>query len=275
MDIYAHDDFRKVLAELYEERKASVPGYSTRKFCQETGLTNPGYLGDVLKGRRKLSESAQEKMLAIFPLKPQEADFFRLLVKFAQCKRVSLKEEYWRQILSRRSRSNFARLNPGLTRYYQDYRYPLVRTALECCDFRGDYAALAQFVDPPMPVSAVQKCVRDLCEWGLVLQEPTGRYVVTETFVEPPTTMNAALRALQRTWVTQGGEAIARIPPAKRHISTILLSVSDEAQQKIRQRLEAFREDIFALLRDDKEPTRVMQLSMQYFPRTRLPGAKK
>jgi uncharacterized protein (TIGR02147 family) len=131
LDLYAHDDFRKVLAELYERRKDSIPGYSTRAFARDCGLANPGYLGDVVKGRRRLSEASLERMIPLFGLNPQEADFLRLLVRYGQGRRAAEREEAWRQIRSRRARSNFARLNPSLARYYQDYRYPLLRTAIE------------------------------------------------------------------------------------------------------------------------------------------------
>lgn len=275
MDIYGYDDFRRVLADLYERRKASLPGYSTRAFARECGLANPGHLGDVVKGRRRLSEAALEKMIPVFDLKAQEADFLRLLVRFGQARRDEVRDEAWKQILSRRARSNFARLNPSLARYYQDYRYPLVRSAVEACDFRGDYAKLSQFLDPPLPVAAVQKCVRDLCEWGLVRQERDGRYQVTDSFVEPPATLGGVLRALQKTWIAQGSEALQRIPPARRHVSTILLSVSASAQERIKHRLEAFREDVFSILREDSDPDRLMQLSLQYFPRSRAAEARK
>ncbi|MEN9353862.1 MAG: hypothetical protein RL318_1187 [Fibrobacterota bacterium] len=269
MDIYGHDDFRKVLAELYQRRKDSIPGYSTRVFARDCGLANPGYLGDVIKGRRKLSEAALERMIPLFDLNAQEADFLRLLVRYGLSRKSREREEAWRQILSRRSRSNFARLNPSLSRYYQDYRYPLLRTAIEACDFRGDYAKLAQFVDPPLPLAIVQKFVRELCEWDLVRQEPDGRYVVTDSFVEPPANLTGVLRTLQQTWIGHGAEAIQRIPSKERHVSTTLLSVSEAAQSKIRQRIDAFREEIFAILKEDSDPTRLLQLSIQYFPRSK------
>lgn len=273
LDLYAHDDFRKVLAELWARRRETVPGTTTRSFARECGLANPGHLGDVIKGRRRLSEGALARILPHLGLNAQESDHLRLLVRFGQGKGKD-REEAWRQILSRRSRSNFARLNPSLARYYQDYRYPLIRTAVEACDFRGDYERLSRFLDPPLAVSTVQKCVRDLCEWGLVRQDPDGSYLVTDRFVEPPTTLGSVLRGLQQTWISQGAEAVERIPAPRRHVSTILLSVSHDAQRKIQERLLAFREEVFAILKEDEDPDRVMQLSLQYFPRSRPQGKK-
>jgi uncharacterized protein (TIGR02147 family) len=118
----------------------------------------------------------------------------------------------------------------------------------------------------------VQKHVRELCEWGLVRQGADGRYRVTDSFVEPPANLVGVLRALQQTWIGHGSEAVGRFPPTRRHVSTILLSVSEAAQVRIHERVQAMREEIFAILREDSAPTRLMQLSVQYFPRSAHKG---
>jgi uncharacterized protein (TIGR02147 family) len=269
VDIYEHDDFRKVLSQLWEARIARNRRYSTRAFARDAGFTNPGFLGDVIKGRRKLSAAALEKMIVGFGLKPKEADYFRLLVRFGQTRSLSEREESYRQILFRRNRSSFTRMNPVHARYYQDHRYPLLRAALQCVPYKGDASVLGAFLDPPIPAHLAQKMIQDLVDWGLVVQGKEGAHQVVDTFVEPPPHLGELVRQLNRTWIEQAGESIARFPASRRHVSTILLTVSEETQEKVRERIESFREDIFRLLKDDQSPDRVMQLSMQFFPRSR------
>jgi len=269
LDIYEHDDFRKVLDQLWVERQARNRRYSTRAFARDAGFTNPGFLGDVIKGRRKLSGSAMEKMVAGFSLKPKEADYFRLLVRFGQTRSLSEREECYRQILFRRNRSAFTRLNPVHSRYYQDHRYPLLRAALQCMPYKGDPALLGGFLDPPIPPHVVQRMVQDLVDWGLVKTGREAVHEVVDTFVEPPPHLGELVRQLNRTWIEQAGESISRFPVDRRHVSTILLTVSEETQNKVKERIDAFREDIFHLLRQDESPDRVMQLSLQFFPRSR------
>jgi len=269
LDIYEHDDFRKVLSRLWDERLERNKRYSTRAFARDAGFANPGFLGDVVKGRRKLSLAATEKMIAGFGLKPKDADYFRLLVRFGQTRSLSEREECYRQILFRRNRSSFTRMNPAHARYYQDHRYPLLRAALQCVEYKGDPATLGAFLDPPIPPHLVQKMVQDLVDWGLVESGREGSHQVVDTFVEPPPHLGELVRQLNRTWIEQAGESIARFPAARRHVSTILLTVSQETQEKVRKRIESFREEIFRLLREDRSPDRVMQLSLQFFPRSR------
>lgn len=272
IDIYQYEDYRKALAELWRVKCENDPELTHRAFAKTAGFSNPGFLGDVLRGRRKLSDEAVVKMVKGFGLRGSDAEFFRLLVKHNQAKAPEDREEYWRQILTRRSRSSFVKMNPALSRYYQDFRYPLVRAALQCMKWKGDGSQLGAFVDPPLAPAVASRIVKDLVDWGLVKVEADGVHRVTDTFVEPPATMHEQVRQLNRTWIAQGAEAITRFQPNQRHVSTILLTVSESTRREVERRIDRFRQDVFELLRADQKPDRVLQLSLQFFPRSREKG---
>lgn len=269
LDLYQYDDYRKALFDLWTERRKAQPKLTHRSFAKEAGFSNPGFLGDVLTSRRKLSREAVEKMVKGFSLRGSDAEFFRLLVRHNQARQANERQELWRQILTRRSRATFTRLNPALVRYYQDYRYPLVRSALQCLAWKGEPAQLAAFLDPPLPPAQVQRIAQDLLAWGLVKVQPDGRWKPTSDFVEPPPTMKEQVRELNRTWIQQAAEAIARIPAERRHISSVLLTVSEPTANEVKRRIDSFRTELFELLRADTAPDRVLQLSIQCFPRSR------
>jgi len=269
IDIYQYEDYRKALADLWRAKCETDPDLTHRAFAKTAGISNPGFLGDVLRGRRKLSEEAVGKMVKGFALRGSDAEFFRLLVKHNQTKAPEDREDYWRQILTRRSRSSFVKMNPALSRYYQDHRYPLVRAALQCLEWKGDGARLGAFVDPPLAPSVATKLAQDLVEWGLVKVDAQGVHRVTDSFVEPPSTMLEQVRQLNRTWIAQGAEAIGRFQPSQRHVSTILLTVSESTRREVERRIEKLRQDVFELLRADQKPDRILQLSIQFFPRSR------
>lgn len=269
MDIYLYDDYRKALADLWAGRKAAEPGLTHRVFAREAGFSNPGFLGDVVSGRRKLSAIAVAKMVRGFGLKGGESEFFKLLVHHNQAKSPGERQDLWRQILARRSKASFTRMNPALVRYYQDHRYPLVRTALQCLRWKGDPARLGAFLDPPLAPAMASRIAADLKTWGLARVDDQGNWSATSDFVEPPATLGEQVRELNRTWISHGAEAIARFPSSRRHVSTMLLSVSRETAEEVRRRIDAFRSDLFELLKSDKNPDRVHQLSIQFFPRSR------
>jgi uncharacterized protein (TIGR02147 family) len=269
-NIYRYDDFRTYLKDAFQYRKAQDEDYSYRKFAKDAGIANPGYLLDVIAGKRTLSDNVAQKTLAAFELNEAEGEFFKLLVDFGQSKKDGKRQEIYQEILYRRNRSRFARLSPSLVKYYQDYHYPLVYSALHAFDFRGDYDAFGGVFDPPIAPAALKKYIRELCEWELVKQGPDGRYTVTEAFVEPPGTMGALVRRLNREWILQAAESLFRHGPEERHVSTLLLSVSEETRKLLREQVENFRRQVLELVAKDKgTPSGLMQLSLQYFPKTK------
>jgi uncharacterized protein (TIGR02147 family) len=269
-NVYRYDDFRTFLKEMFAWRKTQDEEYSYRKFAKEAGIANPGYLLDVIVGKRTLSDNAVKKTAAAFGLNEAEGEFFRLLVDFGQSKKDAQRQEIYQEILYRRNRSRFARVSPHLVKYYQDFHYPLVYSALHAFEFRGDYDAFGAVFDPPIAPAALKKYIRELCEWELVKQGTDGRYEVTEAFVEPPTTMNALVRRLNREWILQGAESLFRYGPEDRHVSTLLLSVSDETRKRLHGEIERFRREVLDIVaKDPGKPSGLMQLSLQYFPKTR------
>jgi uncharacterized protein (TIGR02147 family) len=272
MDIYRYDDFRLFLADCYKDKKANDPDCSQRGFARDAGFANPGFFNEVVKGRRKLSKAAISKMVNAFGLSATEAVYFELLVQYGQARDEQKRADVYKDILSRRNRSSFTRLNPLLVKYYQDYRYPLVRCAIEASGFKGDYSRLAEFIDPPLQPAVVIKIVRDLCEWGLVEQQSDGRYALTQKMIEPPDTLRHLVRELNGEWIKHAYVALRRLPPDKRDISSLLVTVSDENYQLIQEKIQKLRDEIFAIARDDINPQSVMQLNIQLFPRSQKNG---
>lgn len=269
-NIYRYDDFRLFLKDSFQARKELDAEYSYRKFARDAGISNPGYLLDVIVGKRTLSEAAFAKTVKAFELDEAASEFFKLLVDFGQTKKEAKRQEIYQEILYRRNRSRFARLSPKLVKYYQDFHYPLVRCAIEAFDFRGDYDTLGGAFDPPIAPAALKKYVRDLCEWDLVRQSPEGRYTVTESFVEPPATMAALVRRLNREWILQAADAPFRYPAEERHVSTMLLMVGEATRKVLRDKIETFRQEVLQIVEKDKaSASGIMQLSLQYFPKTK------
>jgi uncharacterized protein (TIGR02147 family) len=270
MDIYEYDDFRIFLKDRYDEKCGNDLSYSFRKFASEAGFSNPGFLNDVIKGRRKLSRDATEKMITVFTLSDIEAEFFRLLVAYRQTKNEEERQNLYKKIVFRRSRSSFARLNPSKNKYYQDFRYPLVRAAIMTLDFTGNYEELGRFTVPPIPAAQVKKYVRDLCNWGMVKQGTDGRYTVTDLKVEPPEKLKDLVKQINREWIIQSIDPLLKLPADKRHVSSILLSVSKTTRKKILEKIESFRKEIWEMVdRDEEKTENIMLLNIQYTPKSR------
>lgn len=265
IDLYAYDDFRKLLADLYEERRLAYPETTARSFAAEAGFSNPGFFNDVVRGARKLSREAQAKMVQVFAFQAKQAEFFRLLVEFGQEKDPSLREQIREKLQVRRTRSRFARMQPDKARYYEDVAYALVRSAVDAGRFSHEDQVVA-FLKRKLPATRVRQCLKELQDWQLVRRDAKGVLEVADKFVEPAPTMGLQVRRLNREWLGEAASALDSVSPEKRHISTMLLSVGPETHRQIAEKIKAFRAELFAMAEADMVPDRVVQLSLAYFP---------
>lgn len=271
MEVYYYEDYRLFLLDSFNEKKGQDPSFTHRKLADAGGITNPGFFNEVVKGRRNVTPDAAERLCKAFGLKENEAEYFKLLVLHNQATDPAEKEEYFRKLYFRRGRSSFARLHPAAIRYYQDSSYALVRAALQVLDFKGEYERLARFLRPQLPVALVKKCVRELCEWGLVKQGRDGRYVPTNAYLEPGPGMGEALKRLHREWIQQASDSLDIYSGKERHVSSALIGVSDRTYREILKRVEAFRHELLeAVKKDTGKGERLVQVNIQAFPKSGL-----
>ena len=268
MNIYQYDNYRQYLKDRFDQ-KTAVASFSWRKFSRGTGISNPGFINDVIKGRRGLSRHAAVKVARYLSLPPHEADFFNLLVAFAHAKKITDKDCIYRKIAARRSRSAFAQVNPERVKYYQDYRYPLVRCALMAAGGHGEPSRIAKFCRPMLPVSVVKRIIGDLCRWGLAKTDNKGSCSVTDKFVTPSRKLTAQVRLLNREWIRQAGEALETLNPDERYIASQLLCMSSGLRDEIRKKMESFRNEVWEMVRKDKRKADcIMLLNTQFVPKS-------
>ena len=266
-DLYAYEDYRALLADCYAWLKAKEPKLTCRAFAERAGIRNPGFLNDVIRGRRGLGTKAAERMAAAFGFGKSDAEWFLLLVAFGQAKDPAARDGLYRRILFRRSRSGFARLKPALAKYYQDHRYSLLRLAVEVLEPEDDWKAVADYFDPPMRPSDVRRMVGDLVEWGLVAVGRDGRHRVTSRFVEPSPKLGEQVRELNRAWFRQVEESIVRLGPERRHASTAVVNLGAEELELLLQAVEELRARAFSLSKGCAKPDRTVQLSVAVVPK--------
>lgn len=266
--IYQYLDYRLFIKDRFHWMQSQDAGFSQRKLARVAGFANPGFFNEVIKGRRKLSPAAIERMGAGLSLDANGIEFLRVLVALTDAKDTEEKRAAMRKLEFRRNRSFFRRLNQSQSKYYLDLNYPLVRAAIGVCDFRGDYQVLGDFLRPPMTAASIKRYVRDLCEWELVAQDREGRYCVTHSFLEPPEEMKDALVRLQQAWLTQSVHLLSTMPASERHVSSALLTVSEGTYKAILDRVEKMREELLDLVRADQSSERVVQFNIQVFPRS-------
>jgi uncharacterized protein (TIGR02147 family) len=83
------------------------------------------------------------------------------------------------------------------------------------------------------------------------------------------------IREINGEWIKHAFQALKHLPSTKRHISTILCSISEESYMRIQEKIEELRQLVFKIIEEDNDPSRVVQLNIQLFPRSEPNGGKQ
>jgi uncharacterized protein (TIGR02147 family) len=267
VDIFEYIDYRKLLKDLHEERKAANPAFSYRYIAQKVGFSSAGFFTNILQGKRNISAENIFKFAAVFKLKRQETEYFELLVLFDQAKSHERKKYYFEKILSSK-RSKIKQTEAWQYEFYSQWYYTAVREVLDVFRFDGkDYGELAKKVSPTITPTQAKKAVELLEKLGMVKQGKDGVYAQCDDLIttgyDAPT---VAVTNFLVSTIDLAREAIDRYPRDKRSISTLTFSCSAEGFKSIEERLKTFRREVLEIVRDDKNRDRVYHVNFHIFP---------
>ena len=100
IDIYEYIDYRKLLNDLYKEKREEYPYFSYRYIAKKVGFSSAGFLANIIQGKRNISPEYIFGFAKLFKLKKTETEYFELLVNFDQARNHDQKKYYFEKILS-------------------------------------------------------------------------------------------------------------------------------------------------------------------------------
>lgn len=230
------------------------------------GFKSPGHFTQIIQGKADISFRLAFKFAQFMKLKKREADYFDLLVRFDQAKANEEKRLYLER-LSAFSESKVKLLTEQQHRFFEKWYYMAVREILSFYPFKGEYAALAAKVEPPIREAEAREAIEVLEALALIRRNPAGTYERIDPVLSTGyDAASASLRKFQADTMDLAKEAMVRLPRDKRSISTLTLSLSDEAYKSIEEELKAFRRKLLAIAKNEERVDRVIQFNFQIFP---------
>ncbi|MDD5676257.1 MAG: TIGR02147 family protein, partial [Chitinivibrionales bacterium] len=157
-DIYEYINYRKLMADLYTDKKAQFAHFSYRYIAQKVGFTSAGFFTNILQGKRNISSENIFKFAQLFKLKRSETEYFELLVLFDQAKNHEQKKYYFEKILASK-KSKIKITDRQHYEFYSKWYYTAVREVLDVYRFTGDYAELAKKISPSITPAEAKKAV--------------------------------------------------------------------------------------------------------------------
>ncbi len=269
--IFEYIDFRKYLEDFRTARKKSDPGFTHAYICHKLGQPNSrSFYSNVVKGIKNISARFIDLFIDLLNLDSHEARYFRALVSYNQTESVQEKEFYFDQIVAL-NRTPFKLLDSNTYAYYKEWHHSTIRSLLGIIDVKDDYKLLASKVYPTITARQARESVVLLKRLGLIQSDangflkPVDKVLSTGSSVE-----NHLVRQYQLKNIELGKNALINNDKIPCKTVTYTIYVSEKGYDRVIERMDQFRSEIRSIIHKDEKPaTRVYQMNLQLFAKTR------
>ena len=266
-NIFRYTDFRRLLRDYYQAKKRERRGFSYRSFARRAGLRSPNHLKRVIEGERKLGVHSVEKYCRALGLSGESSDYFFALVAFNQSTTRDERQAAYQRMLSFRSYRSAHYIDARYAAYYSQWYVPVIREMALREDFCEDPGWIAKRTCPPISVREASKALQILFDLRMLARNGEGRVVITEPVVTTGAqTRDLHIATYHRAMLKHAEYAILNIAADERFVASLTFCVGDDGFERIRDRIQRFRQELVAILAEEQGGTNVLQLGVQLFP---------
>ena len=265
--IETYTDYRKFLADYYEERKKRSQAFSYRYFCRKSGIKSPVYYKELVAGKRNLTDATIAAFIKGLELSPSDARYFTALVHFTQSKTSQDKQSFLEQMRGMRRRIKQETIPLDYYEYYARWYIPVIRELATTGSWGNDFGKLAGMVHPRIKKSEAKEGVAFLVQKGFLATDSKGNYIQTNPAITSGSEVTSlGIRAFNKKMAHLGYEAISSLPPSRRDIRTVTVGLSRESYSLVKEEIREFVNRVIRIVDDDKKSDTVYNLGIQLFP---------
>ena len=269
MELLESYDYRRLLKQLYEERKRKEPKFSYRYIALRAGFKSAGFFSQILQGKSNISMRTALSLGKVFKLKGPELEYFENLVHFNQAKTQEDKEHFFHRILSQK-RGKPKTLEARQYDFFSKWYYVAVRELLSFTRFKDDYKELADALIPRISVAEARDAIKVLEKLGLI-RKHAGYYERTDAAVTTGDKWKSlAITQFQLTALDLAKGSYYSIPGRHRSHSTLTLSMSEPEFKHIREEISTLRKKILEVAKNAPAPDRVYQVTFNVYPLSKI-----
>ena len=264
--VFEFTDYREYLKAYYQFKKRTQPAFSYRQFALKAKINSSGFYKNVVDGKRSLGRSLIVRFAEAMKLRKKEADYFENMVCFNEAKTVEEKRIYFERMMSLRKLDAFL-VQSSQFEFYSKWYYSAIRELIGIIRFKGDHALLARLLEPPIRPDQAEKAIRVLEDLNFIAKDAAGVYRQAQNVITTgPEVQSLNVANYQIACMDLAKEAFDRHEAGLRDLSTLTLSLSQEAFELFKEEIIAFRKRLLALEQKVPKADRVYQLNTQFFP---------
>jgi uncharacterized protein (TIGR02147 family) len=278
--IFNYQDYRKYLADYYEERKASAASsFSYQNFSRKAGFSSKSFVFNVIKGRKNLSRASVVKMCEALELSKTESAYFENLVYFNQAPNFIESNFYYEKLNAMNPATDKAgaarKLRKDQHEFYSNWYHAVIRSLIDLFPDITDYAKLATMVYPAIRSKQARKSVELLQRLGLIVKQKSGGYKVSSKILSTGEEVESlAVAHFHLACMELAAKALKELPRDQRNISGLTLGISSKAYEKICEVIHLCQKQILDIAEKDADSDRVYQLNFHLFPISRVQPAR-
>ncbi len=264
--VFEFTDYREYLKAYYAFKKRTHPAFSYRQFALKAKINSSGFYKNVVDGKRSLGRSLIVRFSEALKLRKKEAEYFESMVYFNEAKTMEERRIYFERMMSLRKVDAFL-VESSQFEFYSKWYYSAIRELIGMIRFKGDFAALARQLNPTIRPDQAEKAIRVLEDLMFIAKDASGIYRPMQNIITTgPEVASLNVANYQIACMDLAKEAFDRHEPEARDISTLTLSLSEEAFEAFKEEIISFRKRLLALEQKVPKADRVYQLNTQFFP---------
>lgn len=268
--IYNYLDFKKYLSDYRNQRKVFDPGFTNIYICHALGQTkSKGYFNNIISGRVPLGSSMTDRFILLLDLKGNQAKYFRALVNFCQTIEKGEKEFYFDQLI-KFNKIPSKEMDSSFYMYYKNWLNAVVRSLLDIYDFDGNYGTLAKKLLFPITAKQVEMSINTLKSLELVKEDRNGYLKPAEKAITAGKEIKEfLLRQYQSGCLSHSANVVMNENVRPQKVTTMTASVSDEAYEEIKKRIDQLKSEVRSIVHNDKnDAAKLCQVNIHFFPQT-------
>jgi uncharacterized protein (TIGR02147 family) len=267
-NIFGYNDFRQYISDYQSARLKHDRSFSRSTFSKMLGLPNTrSYVSDVINGKN-MSPEFVERLIGVLAFDKNEANYFRILVKYNQCENPDERTLYFEQLIAL-NRTPRRTIEKNMFEYYRHWYHCVIRALLNFSNFKDDYADLASKLIPPITVKQAKDSIKLLSALKFIVCDKDGFYRPAEKAITTPEFVRDELiKQFQMQCFELARRSVVKSNNSEPGMYvTNTISISSQAYKVLENCIEKFRSEIRSLsVKDDFPSESVYNISLALVP---------
>jgi uncharacterized protein (TIGR02147 family) len=266
LNIYDYLDYKKYLADLFEEKKAENKFFSIRVMARKMDL-DASYLFRIIYGKNNLTDKYLIAFAKWMNFDEKQKQYLELMTRFSKAKNENETRDLFQKLMAFR-RFPSVRVHADRYQYFSKWYHAVIRSLIGIFDFKeSQYGTIAKILSPSISLPEARKSLVLLQKLGLIQKSSDGKLEVTQIHLTTAEEYRSvAIRSYQRENIALGMEAIERHEVLKRDISSLTVCVDSDALEDIKDITREYRKAVLDRCEGVLKPDQVYQFNLQMFP---------